>query len=458
MTNKQTNRTIVTIGLLTAVFIGALDATVVTTATPSIEAELKGLTLISWIFSIYTLSMCMAMPIFGKLADLYGRKLVFITGLSLFLLGSVLCGFAQSMFDMIWFRAIQGLGAGALTPVTFTIVGDLYTGEKRGRIQGLFASVWSVAGIVGPFVGGYFVDQISWRWIFYMNVPISLITFVLVYGFLHEKVDKVAKKIDYAGAITFTISITCLLLVLLTGGETFPWNSPTIATLTISAITFFSLFLFVEKRAPEPMMPLKLFQQRKLAVIYILGFLMFCIEAGLMLYTPMWSQRVMGHNATTAGFMLMPMSVAWLLASTLSGRLMYRIGVKIFMVLGAFMIVAGGLWLALLNLQSPIGALIGIVMLIGFGMGCMNTPAIVTIQSAVEKEQRGSATSTNSLMNAIGQTVGFALFGMLFNRVVLEKTVDDYATGMHAIFVAMFIIAIINFVIVQGLPSRRSEL
>jgi len=458
MNQKKTNRAFVTVGLLTALFIGALDSTVVTTATTSIAKDLNGFGLISWIFSIYTLTTCVTTPIFGKLADLFGRKSIFTIGLALFLVGSILCGAAQSMTELIWFRAIQGIGAGALTPVTFTIIGDLYTGEQRGKVQGVLSSMWSIAGLIGPFVGGYFVDTISWRWIFFINAPISVVSFVLVFGFLHERFAKASKSsIDYIGALTFTVCISSLLLAVLTGGEEYAWNSSFILSLFAVAAVFLVVFLLVEWRAKEPMLPLVLLRDRRLSIPYVLGFFGFCIVAGVTIYIPLWVQNVMEFSATTSGLMLMPMSLAWPIASNLSGRYMFRIGSKKFMMLGTILVLGGAAWLATLNTGSSSWHVIGAVMLVGFGMGCISTPAIVTIQNSAAANMRGVATSTNSLMGALGQTVAVAVFGMLFNRVVAENnpTLTEMADGMHMIFILMIAIAIVKIGVVNWLPSSK---
>ncbi|WP_239618552.1 MDR family MFS transporter [Cohnella mopanensis] len=459
MSQKKTNRALVTVGLLAALFIGALDSTVVTTATTSIAKDLNGLSLLSWIFSIYTLTTCVSTPIFGKLADLYGRKSIFTIGLVLFLVGSVLCGAAQSMTELIWYRAIQGLGAGALTPVTFTIIGDMYTGEQRGKVQGVLSSVWSIAGLVGPFVGGYFVDTISWRWIFYMNVPVSIVSFILVFGFLHERFAKVSKSVDYIGALTFTICISSLLLALLTGGETYAWNSSTILVLFAVAALFLFVFLWIESRAKEPMLPLQLFRERRLAIPYVLGFFGFCVVAGVTIYIPLWIQNIMGFSATKSGLMLMPMSVTWALASSLSGRYMFRLGAKTFMLLGTILVASGALWLYFIDMGSSYVQVIGIVGLVGLGMGCISTPAIVTIQNSAASTMRGVATSTNSLMGALGQTVAVAVFGMLFNSVVTGEAPSQMkmADGMHLIFVAILTVAIIKLLVINLLPSARKS-
>lgn len=457
MIQQTTNRKVVTIGLLAALFIGALDATVVSTAMPHITKELSGFSLISWVFSIYTLTMCVATPIFGKLADLYGRRSVFTAGLLLFAIGSILCGAATSMTALIWFRAIQGFGAGALTPVTFTIVGDLYPGEQRAKVQGIFASVWSVAGLLGPLVGGTFVDYISWRWIFYMNVPVFVIAFILVVGFLHEKFEKKAKNIDFIGASIFTIGLTALLYALLNGGEKYAWDSALIIGLLCIAAVFIALFLFVETRVEEPMIPLELFKTREIRVIYLLSFLGFAVTAGVMVYAPQWIQVVLGHSATNSGFTLMPMCLAWPFAATMTGRLMFKYGPRLFIISGAIIVAAGSAWLMLIDSDSPYAYLVGILIVIGFGMGLLATPILVLIQNAVDWSQRGVATSTNSLMNALGQTVGVAIFGTLFNNAAQGLDTKQVAHGMHIVFIAIFAISIAVVLVVGLLPSQRKE-
>jgi EmrB/QacA subfamily drug resistance transporter len=452
---KKTNRKMVTLGLLAALFVGALDATVVSTAMPRIMTELHGLSLISWIFSIYTLTTCVSTPIFGKLADLFGRRTIFATGLALFVLGSICCGAAASMTQLIWFRALQGIGAGALTPVTFTIIGDLYPGEQRAKVQGVFASVWSVAGLLGPLVGGYFVDAISWRGIFYMNVPVGIAAFVLVFGFLHESFEKKAKSIDYLGALTFTVAISSLLYALLNGGVSYAWNSAAIVSLFAVAALFLIVFLWVENRAKEPMLPLSLFRNRRMAILYTMSFLGFCVTAGVSIYTPMWIQTLLGHSATSSGLTLMPMSIAWPIAANLSGRLMYRLGAKAFIIAGAIIVSLGGLWLSAMQLGSPYWYFVFILIIIGFGMGCMTTPSMVLIQTAVGWETRGVATATNSFMNTFGQTVGVAVFGTLFNSAVTDKSPNLLAHGMHLVFLVVFGIALLNLLATSFLPSHK---
>ncbi|WP_046225897.1 MDR family MFS transporter [Paenibacillus dauci] len=450
--SKQTNRAMVTVGLLAALFIGALDSTVVSTASPRIIDSLGGLSLISWIFSIYTLTTCIATPIFGKLGDLYGRKSVFAIGLGLFIVGSVLCGFAGSMTELIWYRALQGIGAGALTPVTFTIVGDLYPGKERAKVQGIFSSVWSIAGLFGPLVGGYFVDYISWRWIFFINLPVGIIAVLFIFMYYHESFEKKQKSIDYAGALTFTIGMTALLLALLTGGEEYTWTSPIIIGLFIVTVIFMALFLRIEKRAEEPMLPLSLFRTSVLTVPYILAFTTRWTVMGVTVYCALWLQDVSGYSATFAGLALMPMSIAWPVASTLSGRLMYKLGAKALIIFGSVLAVAGSLLVAIMSSDSPYLIIVASLVLIGFGMGCIVTPSMVIIQGAVGFQMRSVATSTNTLMNSLGQTVSVAVFGLVFNAIVTHNTASELALGIHYVFILMLAVAVVNLLVALFLP------
>lgn len=453
---SKTNVIMVVAGLLAAMFIGALDATVVATATPHMIKDLHGETLFSWVFAVYTLTTCVATPIFGKLADLFGRKPVFFAGISLFMLGSILCGAAQSMTGLIWFRALQGFGAGALAPVCFTVIGDLFSGKQRGKMMGIFSSVWSVAGLLGPLIGGYFVDQVSWRWIFYINVPIGIIALLLVVVFLHQPIERQAKKIDYLGAIMFTITFSALLYALLSGGSRHSWDSPVIVGLFAASAVCFMLFLWIEKRAEEPMIPLSIFRIRVLNVTNISGFLTFSITTGLTVYSPIWIQSVLGNSATSSGLIVMPMSLAWPLASNIAGRLMYRVGVKASIVFGSSLVMAGSLWLIALQINSPYVFWIGILVLIGLGMGFVATPSTVVVQSVVGWEKRGVANASSMLARALGQTVGIAVFGTIYNQyVTIIGSKTELTAGMNAVFLLMLGIAIANLLAVLFLPKHR---
>jgi EmrB/QacA subfamily drug resistance transporter len=492
MTNTTTNRKMVTVAMLVAILLVAIDVTVVSTAMPKIVSDLSGLELISWVFAIYTLTTSVTTPIYGKMADLFGRKKIFITGVILFVAGSMLSGAAQTMTQLIWFRAFQGIGAGAVMPLTFTIIGDLYPGEQRAKMQGVFSSIWGIAGLLGPLVGGFFVDQISWRWIFYINLPVGIISLVLISVFFHENVElKKDRKVDYLGAITFTIGISTLLYALLNvgPGQKYAWTSPVIYTLFAVAVIFIVLFGFIESKVKEPMLPPSLFRIPVILVSNFIGFLSSAVLIGVNVYLPMWIQTILGHSATSSGLTLMPMSIAWPLGATFAGRYMYKIGSKVTALLGSVLIALGGTWLLALELNSPYWYFVGIMIVIGLGMGYATTPTTVLVQSAVGWQMRGAATASNTFTRSIGQTVGIAIFGTIFNNslttygkahsngawsgggnfsnILSSETLNKLpanvvdmihkalAHGLHIVFILVFFIGVANLIATLFLPSHK---
>lgn len=452
---KQTNRKMATVAMLVATFLVAIDVTVVSTAMPKIVSDLSGLKLISWVFAIYTLTTSVTTPIYGKLADLFGRKIIFTIGVVLFVLGSMLSGAAHTMTQLIWFRAFQGIGAGAVMPVTFTIIADLYPGEQRARMSGVFSSIWGIAGLLGPLVGGFFVDQISWRWIFYINLPVGLISLLLITIFFHETLgEKKKHKIDYLGAITFTIGISSLLYALLNGGSKYAWNSGPIFGLFAVAIIFILLFGFIETKAKEPMMPFTLFKIPVILTSNAIAFMASGVLIGVNVYLPMWIQTILGHSATSSGLTLMPMSIAWPLGATFAGRYMYNIGSKLTAVLGGAFVALGATWLLALSLNAPYWYFVGIMIVIGLGMGYVVTPSTVLVQSAVGWQMRGAATASNTFMRTMGQTVGVAIYGTIFNNSIANasKNFSGYSS-----FKGKNISDIINSQAVNKLPASILE-
>ncbi|MDR3542921.1 MAG: MDR family MFS transporter [Desulfosporosinus sp.] len=451
---RTTQRKMVTIAMLVSILLVAIDTTIITTAMPHIVQQLSGLNLLSWVFTIYLLTSSVTTPIYGKLADLFGRKSIFIFGILLFVVGSMMSGMAQTMYQLILFRGFQGLGAGAVIPLTYTIIADLYPGEERAKMQGLFSSVWGVAGLLGPLVGGLFVDHISWRWIFYINVPVGIAAILLVLSFLHESsLEKTKKTIDYWGAALFAISMGSLLFALISGGQMYAWGSIEIISLFTVAVVSLITFLVVENKSSEPLLPLSLFKIPVIAVSNSVGFVASSVLIGVDVYLSIWIQSLLGHSATSSGLTIMPMSLAWPLASTLAGRFMYKIGSKTTVVFGALLIMAGSAWLLLVHLGSPYWYFVGIMIVIGFGMGCSFTPLTILVQSAVGWNLRGAATASYTFSQSLGQTMGIAVFGTVFNNTMNQS---GMAQGVHMVFILVFAVSVVTLLISALLPSHRS--
>lgn len=412
------SRKLVTLALLLSTFLAAIEVTVVSTAMPKIVADLGGLSLISWVYAAYLLTTAISTPLFGKLADLYGRKNIFIIGSALFVGGSMLCGLSGNMTQMIIFRALQGIGAGAVLPVTFTMVADIYTYEERAKIQGLFSSIWGIAGLVGPLVGGFFVDSLSWHWIFFFNVPFGIVSVWMIIVCFHEKVERKDKPIDYAGAATFSIGMTAFLFAIITGGQGIAWNSPWMFVLLGVAAVFLILFFRIEVKAKEPMVPLKLFRIRDIAVSNLVSFLVSAVLIGISSYMPLWTQGVLGQNASSSGLSLTPMSIGWLIGSIVGGRMLIKIGARVTSTLGMTLIVMASIWLATITGETSIFLIVVIMSLAGLGFGLSFTVFTIIVQSSVDWSMRGASTALNTFVRALGQTLGIAAFGTFLNASI----------------------------------------
>ncbi len=406
-----THRPLVLTALILAMFMGAIEATIVATAMPQIAGTLGGFSLYSWVFSSYLLMQAVTIPVFGKLADLLGRKPVFIAGIVVFLLGSVLCGFATSMGMLVAFRFIQGIGAGAVQPITATLAGDLYTLEERGRVQGYLSAVWGISAIAGPLAGGLIVQHAGWPWIFWINVPFGVLTIALVGLYLHEDVEHRERSIDYAGAGLLLVGLSSLMLALTRGAD---WGTGPMAALLALFAAAFLLFLWQERRAPDPIMHLEIWGNRMIALANVATLASGIAMIGIIGFLPTYVQGVQGGSALAAGFALSAMTVGWPLASVAAGRLFVRLGVRRISRAGGATVLLGAVLVALMADRGPAEVGMGSFVL-GVGMGLLSTTFIVAIQTSVAWTQRGVATASNMLMRILGNALGAAVFGGVLN-------------------------------------------
>ncbi|MCA0174499.1 MDR family MFS transporter [Bacillus sp. RAR_GA_16] len=412
---KETNRPLVLGAIIIGMFMAAIEGTIVSTAMPGIVGDLGGFSTFSWVFSAYLLMSAITVLIFGKLSDLFGRKPIYTIGIVIFLIGSLLCGFAESMEALILFRLIQGIGAGAVQPIALTIVGDMYTMEERAKIQGYLASVWGISAIAGPALGGVFVQYLDWAWVFWMNIPLGLLSLIGIVLLLHESIDKERKSIDYAGAALLLVSISALMVVLIEGGVHWAWTSSPIVILVTLSLVAMVFFFKVEQKAKEPLMPLGIWRDPVIAISNSVTFTTGMILIGVSSFLPTFVQGVMEKSPIVAGFTLTTMSIGWPIASTIAGKLVIKIGFRLTSVVGGLFLIGGSLiYLMMTPSLGPIFAGFG-SFLIGVGMGLTSTTFIVAIQSSVSWKQRGIATASNMFMRTLGSAVGAALLGGILN-------------------------------------------
>ncbi len=406
---------LVTNALMLGMFLAALDTTIVGTAMPSIVGKLGGINLYSWVFSIYLLTSTTTVPIYGKLADLYGRKPLFLFGSILFLIGSIASGASQTMLQLIIFRAIQGLGAGAVLPIVLTIIGDIFSLQERARVQGLFSGVWGISSIVGPALGGLIVDHFTWRWVFFINVPFGLVSAALLAIFLKEQVERTKHHLDYVGTLTLTGSIVALLFAFLEGGTSWAWISVPSIALFVAFVVLITLFISQEQRAAEPILPLTLFSNRIIVISSIGGVVLGVIMFGITSYIPLFMQGVKGGSATDAGITLGPLLLAWPLAATLSGKIVIRYGYRLTALGGMAITALGMVMVVLFSAQTPLAVIIVSMLLIGAGLGFASSVYILSVQNAVPWNLRGVATASTQFFRTIGGTIGIAIMGSILN-------------------------------------------
>lgn len=471
------------IALMLVTSLAAMEGTIVSTATPRITSDLSGIELVSWVYAIYMLATAVSTPIYGKLADLLGRKRVLLVGIVIFLIGSMLCGMAMNMTQLIVFRAIQGLGAGAVMPITMTIIGDLNKeAQARVKAQGWISAVWGVSGVIGPLLGGFLVDTLSWRYIFFLNVPFGLLSLFMIVKYYKEQILKEKRHIDYPGAVTFSLGVIALLYALLTGSQTQQWTDNLLIGLFSSSFVLFILFIWIQKQSPEPLVPLNLFSNSTITTVNFLTLLMGGILISITVYLPLFTQGILGKSATAAGFMLMPMPVCWTIGSIFSGQLVSKLKPTYVITLGTiFLLIAASSLFSLTQEASDwfIYASIGIL---GLGMGIITPVLMLIIQGSVPQHKRGTAISLNTFTNTFSQTLGAAVFGTLFNLQVnanggdssminssfehqkiapssLASIQEHLFSGIHTVFTCIMILAflsvIIGFVLIKKVGQKE---
>jgi EmrB/QacA subfamily drug resistance transporter len=442
----------------------AIDATIIATAVPSIVASLGGFSEFPWLFSVYLLAQAVTVPVYGKLADIFGRKPVMLFGIGLFLIGSILCGFAWSMGALIAFRAVQGLGAGAVQPMSMTIVGDLYSLEERAKVQGYIASVWAVSSVVGPTLGGVFSEYVSWRWIFLVNIPLCLIAAAAISLRFHERVDRRRPRIDYAGAGVLTVALTLLILGLLEGGQAWAWGSPqSIAVLGAGAVLL-AVFVLVERRAADPVVPLRLLRNRLLVATNLVAACVGAVLLGLTSYVPTFVQDVLGSGPLVAGFALAALTLGWPVSASQSGRVYLRIGIRSTALIGAAVVVLGSALLLLLDESSTVLQVGATSFVIGLGMGFTAAPTLIAAQSAVQWQERGVVTGSNMFFRSAGSAVGVAAFGAIVNANLGgsgaasdRMTPAALTSAVHHVFVGTAVLAVVLLAAVLVMPRDRGR-
>jgi EmrB/QacA subfamily drug resistance transporter len=454
----------VLIGIMLSTALVAIDATIIATAVPSVVAELGGFRQFPWLFSVYLLAQAVTVPVYGKLADVFGRKPVMLVGIGLFLLGSILCGAAWSIGALIAFRAVQGLGAGAVQPMSMTIVGDLYSLAERAKVQGYLASVWGVSSVVGPTLGGVFSEYVSWRWIFFVNIPLCLVAAAMIGWKFHERVERRRPRIDYAGAAVLTVALTLLILGVLEGGQAWAWGSPQSVAVLAAGAVLLGVFVAIERRAADPVVPLRLLRNRLLVATCLVAACVGAVLLGLTSYIPTFVQDVLGSGPLVAGFALAALSIGWPLSASQSGRVYLRIGFRLTALIGASVVVLGSALLLLFDESTSVLQVGATSFVIGLGMGFSAAPTLIAAQSAVQWEERGVVTGSNMFFRSAGSAIGVAVFGAVVNGTLGTSGIEGgrvapaaLTTAVHHVFIGTTVLAVAMLAAVLLMPRHRGR-
>jgi EmrB/QacA subfamily drug resistance transporter len=401
--------------LMLGMFLAALDQTIVSTALPTIVGDLGGLNHLSWVVTAYLLASTVSTPLYGKLGDMHGRKPVFLAAILIFLAGSILSGLSQSMGELIGFRALQGIGAGGLMVGAQAIIADIVPPRDRGRYMGLIGSVFGVASVAGPLLGGFFVDRLSWRWIFYVNVPIGAVAVAVVVFGLHLPRMRTRHRIDYLGAALLAAGVAALILLTTWGGNRYAWGSATIVGLGLLGVALLAAFVWQERRAEEPVIPLSLFRSRVFDVASAMGFTIGMAMFGAIVYIPLFLQLVYGATPTSSGLRMLPLMGGLLVAAIFSGRMISRIGrYKIFPIVGTAVLLGGMFLLSRLGVGTAPWLASVYMLVVGVGIGLVMQVLVLVVQNDAPAAQVGVATATATFFRSVGGSFGVAIFGAIF--------------------------------------------
>jgi MFS family permease len=452
----------VLIALMLSSGLVAIDSTIVATAVPSIVRDIGGFSSFPWLFSAYLLAQAVSVPVYAKLSDMAGRKPIILTGIGLFLLGSILCGLAWSMPALIAFRVVQGLGAGAVLPVAITIAGDIYSLAERAKVQGYLASVWAVSSVVGPTLGGGFSSLGIWRGIFLVNVPLCLLAGWMLIRKFHENIERTTHRVDYLGAVLLTLSLSLIILGALEGGQAWAWNSPMSIAVFATGAVLLAVFLLVERRAAEPVLPPWVVSRRLLATTAFISFGVGSVVLGLTSYVPTFLQGALTTSPVLAGLALAALTLGWPISASQSGRLYLRIGFRATALIGISVTVVGSMILAVTAYAPNLVLVATSCFIVGLGLGLVATPTLIAAQSSVEWNERGVVTGTNLFARSIGSALGVAVFGAVANAVYAgspngETNPHAIVTASAAVFWAVLISATLTVVAVLAMPSKVRE-
>jgi EmrB/QacA subfamily drug resistance transporter len=425
--------------LMLGMFLAALDQTIVSTALPTIVGDLGGLNHLSWVVTSYLLASTISTPIYGKLGDMMGRKPVFLAAILIFLGGSMLAGLSQTMGELIGFRALQGIGAGGLMVGAQAIIADVVPPRERGRYMGLIGSVFAVASVAGPLLGGFFVDNLSWRWVFYVNIPVGAIAVVIVITRLHLHAPHVRHRIDYLGALLLSGGVAALILLTTWGGNEYAWGSPTILGLAVAGVALLAGFVWRESRAAEPILPLGMFRSRVFSVANAMGFTIGMAMFGAIVFIPLFLQLVYGASPTSSGLRLLPLMFGLLVAAIASGRIITRIGkYRAFPIAGTAILVGGMFLLSRLGVGTAPWLASVYMLVVGVGIGLVLQVLVLVVQNEVPPQEIGVATSTATFFRSVGGSFGVAIFGTIFANNLThqlaklpESVTKHLGSGVH---------------------------